>query len=61
MCDYDRTEDGLLPHILLIILKSFYFSRGQDWKEAEIMNVQSENDRHFLRSNLYTNLTHQQV
>lgn len=60
MRNHYRTGDGSLNHVLVIILKLLYCSRGQDLEEAEIMRVQSENDRHFFRSNLYTNLTHQQ-
>lgn len=60
MCNHYRAGDGLLNHILLIILKSFYCSRGQDLEEAEITRVPSKNDRHFFRSNLSMNLTHQQ-
>lgn len=59
MCNHYRPGDGLLNHSLLIILKSLYCSRGQDLEEAEIIRVQSENERHFFRSNLYTNLSHQ--
>ena len=60
MRNHYRTGDGSVNHVLLIILKLLHCSRGQDLEEAEIMSVQSENDRHFFRSNLYTNLTHQQ-
>lgn len=59
MHNHYATGDGLLNHILLIILESCYCSRGQYLEEAEITGVRSEADWHFFRSNLCTNLMHQ--
>ena len=44
--------DGLLNHILLIVVYEFYCSIGQYLQEAEITGVRSGNDRHLFRSNL---------
>lgn len=44
MHNHYATGDGLLNHILLIILESCYCSRGQYLEEAEITGVRSEAD-----------------